>query len=157
MWSFFWLPWVPWINHLHNMSQKDKVQRSTAESNKYPHARQVKQRHKFGKKQWVKNPAAIRNRGMVAGRQLESPDQPTESRTEQAEMDQGDLDMSGSSCHATFPTSQICPSPYFLIADMLPAFRIRMLLTLVPPSAGEDQSRVKHLMLILLYSLPPSS
>ena len=89
---------------------------------------------------------------MVAGRQLGSPDQPAEARTEQVEMDQRDLDMPGSSCHATFPTSQLCPSSYFLTADMLPALRIRKLLTLVPPSAGEDRSRVKQLMLILLYS-----
>lgn len=134
------------------MSQKDKVQRSTAESNKYPHAKQMKQRHKFWKKQWVKNPAVLRIRGTVAGRQLESPDQPAEARTEQVEMDKRDLDMPGSSCHAIFPTSQLRPSSYFLTADMLPALRIRKLLTLVPPSAGEDRSRVKHLMLILLYS-----
>lgn len=114
-----------------------KVQRTTAESNKNPCARRTKQRHKSWRKWWVKSLAPIRNRGVVVGRQLGSPDQPAEARSEEGEMEQGDLHMSGSSCHATFPTSQLYPSSYFLTADSPPALWIGNLLTLVPPVLGK--------------------
>lgn len=149
------------MNHLHlqNRSQKKTGFKGPLESLMSTHVPEERSKGiKPEEKWWVKSPAAtIRNRGVVVGRQLGSPDQLAEARMEQAEMQQGDLSLSGSSCHVIFPTSQLYPSFYFLTADSPPALWTGNLLTLVPSSARENLARVKHFILILLYSILPSS